>query len=192
MQTKKFPKNCWSKVAVVLFSLCFLFLCFIFYVHYHANRLDKIWKERYRDEERVPILSLMTVNIRYEDSTYCVIAVDAALRLELEKSTIEPNQLKLPYRKFLELSYNDTLDVDSTTFSTLKKYMVSPQHRIDSIYSQGGIQALVASFFKHECLTDTTLNDAEQRYLIDVLQRNSFKFLIGDETGFWYFVQPKE
>ena len=39
---------------------------------------------------------------------------------------------------------------------------------------------------------DTTLNDAEQRYLIDVLQRNSFKFLIDDETGFWYFVQPKE
>ena len=58
------------------------------------------------DLDRVPITSLMSVNIKWQDSTYCTVLESVELFSILEeegKKTIP--QLKLPKKEFIELSY---------------------------------------------------------------------------------------
>lgn len=189
MEIKKFPNGCWTKLFIGLLLIAIVFLCFLAYIRHLAVREKMDRMIELMNSDMAPIESLVTVSVQYKDSAYCVVASDIHLWPELKKSTHKIDQLELPYRSFLALSCYDTLEVDSNVFAALKEYKVVPQFRIDSVFMYGGVNALVNSFFNHRCLTDTTLTEAEQRYLIDLLQRNSFKFYFDDESGYLYFVR---
>src|SRR5699024_1551373 len=84
-------------------------------------------------------------------------------------------QLKLPKKEFIELSYKDTLIVDSLSFIQLKDYIVIPQYRIDSIYENEGVKGLLSAYFDDvwfiPSCEDGILTLPEQRYVIDILHR---------------------
>ena len=83
--------------------------------------------------------------------------------------------MKLPKKEFIELSYKDTLIVDSLSFIQLKDYIVIPQYRIDSIYENEGVKGLLSAYFDDvwfiPSCEDGILTLPEQRYVIDILHR---------------------
>ena len=128
------------------------------------------------DLDIVPITSLMSVNIKWQDSTYCTVLESVELFSILEeegKKTIP--QLKLPKKEFIELSYKDTLIVDSLSFIQLKDYIVIPQYRIDSIYENEGVKGLLSAYF-----------------VIDILHRCGYCVDIDCESGCIYIVSSPD
>lgn len=104
--------------------------------------------------------------------------------------------LKLPKKEFIELSYKDTLIVDSLSFIQLKDYIVIPQYRIDSIYENEGVKGLLSAYFDDvwfiPSCEDGILTLPEQRYVIDILHRCGYCVDIDCESGCIYIVSSPD
>ena len=168
-------------------------IAFFFHIVYkHSEKAMMV-----SDLDRVPITSLMSVNIKWQDSTYCTVLESVELFSILEeegKKTIP--QLKLPKKEFIELSYKDTLIVDSLSFIQLKDYIVIPQYRIDSIYENEGVKGLLSAYFDDvwfiPSCEDGILTLPEQRYVIDILHRCGYCVDIDCESGCIYIVSSPD
>ncbi len=188
---KKCPNGCWSKLFNVLAALCVIILALDIEAHVNAEKM--------REKERLDIIklrqtridNLVTFAVRCQDSAYCVISSSFDLYNDLKKKGLDIDQLGVDMYQLVHSWYHDTIDVDSTLFSALKKYKVVPQERIDFIYNSGGVPALEACFFRNNCYMDTVLTCDETRYLFDIMQRDSCKFFCGDESGYVSFWRPE-
>lgn len=99
---------------------------------------------------------------------------------------------KLTYKEFINLSCRDTLVVDSISFEILKKYVVLPQARVDSIYIRNGVQGLLLAYFDDKWFNgDSLLTSPEQRYVIFLLRRNQYDVDVDDESGYLY-ISPSD
>ena len=121
MMERKYLKNYWSNIIISL-VVVIGGIAFIFHIVYEHSEKAMMFP----DLDRVPITSLMSVNIKWQNSTYCTVleSVELFSILEEEGKKIIP-QLKLPKKEFIELSYKDTLIVDSLSFIQLKDYIVT-------------------------------------------------------------------
>lgn len=105
MVERKYLKNYWSNIIIPLVVVIGGIAFFFHIVYKHSEKAMMV-----SDLDRVPITSLMSVNIKWQDSTYCTVLESVELFSILEeegKKTIP--QLKLPKKEFIELSYKDTL-----------------------------------------------------------------------------------
>ena len=186
---KKCPNGCWSRLFNVLAALCLIILAFDIYVHVDGKKMvERLLAIHAR---LTHIDNLVTFVVRCQDSTYCVISSSVDLCNDLEKKGLDIDQLGVDMYQLVHSWYHDTIEVDSTLFSALKKYKVVPQERIDFIYNSGGVPALETCFFRNNCYMDTVLTSDETRYLFDIMQRDSCKFFCGDESGYVSFWRPE-
>ena len=116
--------------------------------------------------------SFIVINVSYRDTVYRVVARE------------EISYLKEKYQKAFEdaLDENDTLNIDSVTYSLLKTKTVKPQYRIDSVYN-GEMKNLVSAFFNEQGAISGSLSDEEIKYLIDILFQNNVSMNVDCETG---------
>lgn len=192
MMERKYLKNYWSNIIISL-VVVIGGIAFIFHIVYEHSEKAMMFP----DLDRVPITSLMSVNIKWQDSTYCTVleSVELFSILEEEGKKIIP-QLKLPKKEFIELSYKDTLIVDSLSFIQLKDYIVIPQYRIDSMYENEGVKGLLSAYFDDvwfiPSCEDGILTLPEQRYVIDILHRCGYCIDIDCESGCIYIVSSPD
>ena len=150
----------------------------------------KSLKDTYKSESEdlVPLVSLISTVLQWKDSAYCVVAESGDLCPILERENEKRSGYKkLTYKEFINLSYRDTLVVDSISFAILKKYIVLPQARVDSIYIRNGVQGLLLAYFDDKWFNgDSLLTPPEQRYVIFLLRRNQYDVDVDDESGYLY------
>lgn len=92
MVERKYLKNYWSNIIIPLVVVIGGIAFFFHIVYKHSEKAMMV-----SDLDRVPITSLMSVNIKWQDSTYCTVLESVELFSILEeegKKTIP--QLKLP------------------------------------------------------------------------------------------------
>ena len=155
----------------------------------------KSLKDAYKSdsEDLVPLVSLISTVLQWKDSAYCVVAESGDLCPILERENEKISEYKkLTYKEFINLSYRDTLVVDSISFEILKKYVVLPQARVDSIYISNGVQGLLLAYFKDAWFNgDSLLTLPEQRYVVFLLRHNQYDVDIDDESGCLY-ITPRD
>ena len=155
----------------------------------------KSLKDTYKSESEdlVPLVSLISTVLQWKDSAYCVVAESGDLCPILEKENEKISEYKkLTYKEFINLSCRDTLVVDSISFEILKKYVVLPQARVDSIYIRNGVQGLLLAYFDDKWFNgDSLLTSPEQRYVIFLLRRNQYDVDVDDESGYLY-ISPSD
>lgn len=155
----------------------------------------KILKDAYKSdsEDLVPLVSLISTVLQWKDYAYCVVAESGDLCPILERENEKISEYKkLTYKEFINLSYRDTLVVDSISFAILKKYIVFPQARVDSIYLSNGVQGLLFAYFKDAWFNgDSLLTLPEQRYVVFLLRHNQYDVDIDDESGCLY-ITPRD
>ena len=96
MVERKYLKNYWSNIIIPLVVVIGGIAFFFHIVYKHSEKAMMV-----SDLDRVPITSLMSVNIKWQDSTYCTVLESVELFSILEeegKKTIP--QLKLPKKEF--------------------------------------------------------------------------------------------
>lgn len=112
------------------------------------------------------------MNVSYHDTVYRVVVRE------------EISYLKKKYQKAFEraLNENDTLSIDSITYSLLETKIVKPQYQIDSVYN-GEMKNLVSAFFNEQGAVSDSLSNEEIKYLIDILFQNNVPMNVDCETG---------
>lgn len=182
MEREQYPKNCLNKFFVISIIVAGLVFVFLYVVYKHSEKDMMI-----PDLNRTPITSIMSVNIKWIDSTYCIVLDEDELFSKLKKA----GKNMAPQMK---LSYKDILTVDSLSFIQLKDCMVIPQHRIDSIYKSEGVKGLLTAYFDEEWFIpyceEGLLTLPEQRYVIDILHRHGYPTIIDSESGCLYIIEP--
>lgn len=179
-------KFLWSLIIIGGLLFIFLYLCSI--------------RRHHREEMIIPKLvgttapRLISVNIKWQDSAYCTVLEDDLLFILEEEGKTIISYPKLSYEDFINLSYKDTLLVDSLSFIHLKDYMVIPQYRIDSIYNSKGVEGLLSAYFDEGWFIpycqEGLLTLPEERYVINVLQRHGYSMAIDCESGCLHIVDP--
>lgn len=140
---------------------------------------------------------IILVNVKWKDSLYSVVLEDYVLHSILKKDGNKKVNDKASSDKITDnLSYRDTLNVDSLSFKKLKRYMIIPEIRIDTIYNKMGIDGLLFSYFDDEyfipyCSEDSTLSLSEQRYVIYILLQHDFFAYIDCESGCLIIKKPQ-
>lgn len=190
MDKKEYRRNCLNKCLSFLFIITGLVLVFLYIVDKHSET-EMILP----DLDGSTALPLMSVNIKWQDSTYCVVLEeDEILSILKEDDKNAIPQINLPHKDLIRLSYKDTLIVDSLSFILLKDYTVIPQHRIDSIYKRGGVKGLLDACFDDVWFIpyyeESLLTLLEQRYAINILQRHGYTIVIDCESGCLYIREP--
>ena len=175
-----------NKCLSFLFIITGLVLVFLYIVDKHSEA-EMILP----DLDGSTAIPLMSVNIKWQDSTYCVVLEeDEILSILKEDDKNAIPQINLPHKDLIRLSYKDTLIVDSLSFLQLKEYMVAPQYRIDSIFKNKGIEGLLSTYFDGvwfiPSCEEGLLTLPEQRYVINILQRHGYSIDIDCESGYLY------
>ena len=101
---------------------------------------------------------------------------------------IEQRDTTITLETIEAIPYNDTLQVDSLTFSKLTHAKIEPHCYVDSIYTLGGIQKLFSTFFEDNILIHYE-TQAEKLRVIDLLVRNGYIVWEGGESGD-VFIEP--
>lgn len=188
MEEKKCPKDYWNKILLSLLIAAGGVVIFLYLVHRHSERAMMI-----PDMDGSTSPAIMVVNIKWQDSTCCVVLDDwSLLSILKEGGKKRTPQMQLPYNKLDKLSYRDTLVVDSLSFMQLQEYIVTPQQRIDSIYKKEKIEGLLSAYFDNNrwfipyCSKDDMLPLIEQRYVIYLLLKYGYSANIDCESGCLY------
>jgi len=174
MEGKKYLKNIWSRVFFILGILLVYFVV----MHIYKNVNNQLQEEQLFEEQFKQLsaasnrLSFIVMNVSYHDTVYRVVVRE------------EISYLKKKYQKVFEraLNENDTLSIDSITYSLLETKIVKPQYQIDSVYN-GEMKNLVSAFFNEQGAVSDSLSNEEIKYLIDILFQNNVPMNVDCETG---------
>ena len=119
MEGKKYPKTIWSSVFLILGILITCYVVMRIYKCVNKqNQEERLFEEKYRQllkvSNRPPFI---VINVSYCDTVYRVVARE------------EISYLREKYQKAFEyaLDENDTLEIDSVTYSLLEAKTVKPQ-----------------------------------------------------------------
>jgi hypothetical protein len=126
--------------------------------------------------------AFLSLNIEYQDSIYRIALSNVVLRATLDKSVKGRNY---DNEILNTLKNNDALRIDSVAFLEIEKYIVTPQQGIDTIYKCSIERLLSSPLFNNRTTLNLSysINDEEEKYIIDILFRNHYVVHIDDETG---------
>lgn len=174
MEGKKYLKNIWSRVFLILGILLVCFVVMRIYKGMNKQlQEEQLFEERFKQLSKASNRpSFIVINVSYCDTVYRVVVRE------------EISYLKEKYQKAFEhaLDENDTLNIDSVTYSLLEAKTVKPQYWIDSIYN-GEKKNLVSAFFNEQGAISGSLSDEEVKYLIDIFFQNNVLINVDCETG---------
>ena len=190
MEQKRYQKNYWNKFFLFLIAVGVAVLIFFYWIQKNSEKTIMLPN---LDGTTAP--ALISVNIVWHDSAYCAVLENDELFYTLKKENKKNNsQTNLLYKSFINLSYKDTLTVDSLSFIRFKKYIVTPQHRIDSIHQSEGITGLFSAYFDDVWFVPSCeeglLTLPEQIYTVHILQRYGYSVNIDCESGCLYIKEP--
>lgn len=191
MEQKKYQKTYLIKILLSLTVIIGGVTMFMNLIHIDSEQ--EMMHSELKGSTSPPII---LVNVKWEDSLYSVVLEDYVLHSFLKKDGNKKVNNKAYYDKIADkLSYRDTLNVDSLSFKELKRYMIIPEIRIDTIYNKMGIDGLLFSYFDDEyfipyCSEDSTLSLSEQRYVIYILLQHDFSAYIDCESGCLIIKKP--
>lgn len=194
MEDKKYHHFYWNKI-IIFVGITLSIVLISFYLTSRRSR-DKEKEEELSKLYKSTNTPIISVNVKWQDSTYCVVLESFHLDSVSGGNKKKKFYPTLSYEKITKLSYKDTLFVDSLWFTKLKEYIVTPQHRIDSIYKSKGVKGLVSTYFdKYNAFIlsysqDSLLSLQEKRYVINILQRHQYSFFIGCESGDTFMILP--
>lgn len=181
MEKKGYPKNYLNKFFLFFIIIGGSMFVFLYWVCKHSEKEMQLPD---LDETTAP--PLISMNIKCQDSTYCIVLEEGEL-----SSILKGKDKKITSQ--MKLSYKDTVIVDSLSLIQLKDYIVIPQHRIDSIYKSEGVKGLLIAYFDDVWFIpyceEGILTLPEQRYIIDILHRHGYSTIIDCESGCLYIIK---
>ena len=177
MAEKIFRWNFWSKI-LILMLLCSIGILYIYYdgSRKEIARLQYELRHLYKSKGYVTTSpNLKFINVMYRGDVYQILDTENFID-----------------RMVSELSFSDTLLIDSLSFNKVKEAIVIPQPKIDSIYKYGakslisqyfeeGIPKLYLEYKETDSIPPNRLMELE--YAITVLIRDGHKIFSDCETG---------
>lgn len=177
MERKAFRWNFWSKI-IILVLFCTIGILYIYYDGSKKEIESLQYELRQLSVRRGFVTTspdLKFINVMYRGNVYQILDTEVFLD-----------------RIISELSFSDTLLIDSLSFNKFKEAIVIPQPKIDSIY-KCGVENLISQYFKGkipklyleyyniDSIPPNQLMELE--YAITVLIRDGYKVFSDCETG---------
>ena len=177
MGVKIFRWNFWSKITILVL-FCTIGILYIYYDGSRKEivRLQYELRQLYKRKGYVTTSpKLKSINVMYRGNVFQIL--DTEIFID---------------RIVSELSFSDTLLIDSLSFNKVKEAIVIPQPKIDSIYKHGakslinqyfeeGIPKLYLEYEETDSIPSNRLMELE--YAITVLIRDGYKVFSDCETG---------
>lgn len=167
MEAKKYLKGYWSKSFLIIGVVFILVAC---------RHVDKRYEKQLSEVNNHEPYKV--INVKFQDTIYRVIVREKGVDLQKQYPDNFPQILK----------DSGILNIDSATFALLRGDIVTPQHRIDSIY-KGNIDILLSYGFNDNGMLTLPISYEEEKYLIDIFFRNKILLNIDCESGFLFIDQ---
>lgn len=178
MVIRKFQWNFWSKILLGVS----LIISSLLYLGYEGSKKEivslkteiiRLYKEKgYMSTSP----NFKSINVKYRGDVYPILETENFLDAVA-----------------FDLSFNDTLLIDSVSFNRIKDVIVTPQPIVDSIYRQGGVVSLIERYFKGnipkiylECNDVDSISSnqlMELDYVMVILLRKGFILFRDCESG---------
>lgn len=178
MVIRKFHWNFWSKILLGIS----LIASGLFYLGYEGSKKeiaslkDEIIR-LYKEKGYVSTSpNFKSINVKYRGDVYPILETENFLDVIT-----------------LDLSYNDTLLIDSVSFDRIKDAIVIPQPIVDSVYRQEGVKSLIERYFKgkipkiffeyNDVDSIPSNQSMELNYVMTILLREGFILFRDCESG---------